>query len=100
MIGSIILGLVAVTLLILGYLIWKKEKISLLHDYHYNKVAEEDKKAFCTLSGMGVFSIGFGMLISAVVIEITDSPSSFIAFMIGFVIGLTMLIYAGNKYNR
>ena len=100
MIGSIILGLVAVTLLILGYLIWKKEKISLLHDYHYDKVTEEDKKAFCTLSGMGVFIIGFGMLISAVVIEITDSPSSFIAFMIGFVIGLAMLIYAGNKYNR
>lgn len=51
-IGSIILGLVGIVFVILGYLIWKKEKISILHDYHYDKVSEVDKKAFCTLSGL------------------------------------------------
>mgnify|MGYP006967124825 CR=1 FL=1 len=33
--------------------IWKKDKISLLHEYHYNRVAEEDKKVFCTFGSMG-----------------------------------------------
>ena len=45
MIGSIILGLVGIVLIALGYLVWKKEKISLFHDYHYEKVSEEDKTA-------------------------------------------------------
>ena len=100
MIGSIILGLASISLIVLGYLIWKKEKISLLHDYHYDKVSEEDKKAFCTLSGIGVLVIGIGMFISAVLTAVTYSMWSYIAFGVGFVAGLTMLIYAGLRYNR
>lgn len=100
MIGSLIIGLVGMVFVMFGYQIWKKEKISLLHDYHYNRVSVEDKKAFCTLSGIGVLLIGIGLVITAIVIGITDSPWSFIAFAIGFVAGLVMLIYAGARYNR
>ncbi len=100
MIGSLIIGLVGMVFVMFGYQIWKKEKISLLHDYHYNRVSVEDKKAFCTLSGIGVLLIGIGLVITAIVIGITDSPWSFIAFAIGFVAGLVMLIYAGVRYNR
>lgn len=100
MIGSIIVGLIGIVFVILGYLIWKNEKISLLHDYHYDKVSAEDKKTFCTLSGVGVLLIGIGIFITAIIIGITDSPWSFIAFAIGFVVGLIMLIYAGLRYNR
>lgn len=74
--------------------------ITLLHDYHYDKVSAEDKKAFCTLSGVGVLVIGVGIFITGILIEITDSPWSFIAFAIGFVLGLGMLICAGIRYNR
>lgn len=100
MLGSIIFGLVAIILIILGYLIWKKEKISLLHDYHYDKVSEEDKKAFCTVSGIGVLVIGIGMFIAAILTAVTYSMWSYMAFVIGFVAGLVMLIYAGIRYNR
>ena len=100
MIASIILGLVGSVLIVLGYLIWKKEKISLFHDYHYEKVSEEDKKAFCTISGIGVVLIGIGILTTAIIIGITDSFWSFIAFVVGFVVGLIMLIYAGIRYNH
>ncbi len=100
MIGSLIIGFVGIVFAMLGYQIWKKEKISLLHDYHYNRVSAEDKKAFCTLSGIGVLLIGIGLVITAIVIGITDSPWSFIAFAIGLVAGLVMLIYAGVRYNR
>ena len=50
--GSIIVGFVGFVLIILGYMVWKKEKISLFHDDHYDRVSEEDKKAFCTISGI------------------------------------------------
>ena len=100
MIGSIILGLASISLIVLGYLIWKKEKISLLHEYHYDKVSEADRKAFCTVSGIGVLLIGIGIFVTAVLTAITYSMWSYIAFVLGFVAGLTMLIYAGIKYNR
>ena len=98
--GSIIVGFVGFVLIILGYMVWKKEKISLFHDYHYDKVSEEDKKAFCTISGIGVVLIGIGLFITSIIIGITDSMWSFIPFVIGFVAGLIMLIYSGIKYNR
>lgn len=100
MIGSIILGLIGIVLIMLGYMVWKKEKISLFHEYHYDKVSAEDKKAFCTISGIGVVLIGIGILITAVIIGITNSMWSFIPFVLGFVAGLIMLIYAGIRYNR
>ena len=78
----------------------EKEKISILHSYHYDKVSEEDKKAFCAISGIGILLIGIGLLITGIIIGITDSALSFIAFAIGFVVGLVILIYAGIKYNR
>ena len=98
--GSILVGLVGFVLIILGYMVWKKEKISLFHDYHYDKVSEEDKKAFCTISGIGVVLIGIGLFITSIIIGITESMWSFIPFVIGFVAGLIMLIYSGIKYNR
>ncbi len=99
MLGAIFIGILAIVFLIVGYLIWKKQRISLLHEYHYDKLSENDKKAFCKVSGLGVISIGIGLLITAIIIGITDSAWSFIAFVIGFAIGIALLIYAGKKYN-
>ena len=43
------------------YTVWKKEKISLFHDFHYDEVSAEEKKAFCTISVIGVVLIGIGI---------------------------------------
>lgn len=100
MVESIIVGLIGIIFDILGYMIWKKEKISLLHNYHYDKVSEEDKKAFCTISGIGILLIGIGLILTAIIIGITNSVWSFIAFTISFIVGIVMLIYAGIRYNH
>ena len=96
----VIVGLTGIVFCLLGYLIWKKQKIMLLHDYHYDKVSTEDIEEFCTMSGKGVLTIGVGLLITALIIGITDSPWSFIIFAIGFVAGMRMLVRAGNIYNQ
>lgn len=98
--GTIIVGLVGIIIIVLGYLLWKKERISLLHDYHYDKVSEENKKAFCALSGMGLLSVGFGLLATAVLLLFTESLWSFIPLVAGLAVGLWLLILAGNTYNR
>ena len=43
---------------------------------------------------MGV-AIGIGLLLTAIIIGITDSALSFIAFALGFGVGLALLNYAG-----
>ena len=93
-------GVLALIFIYLGWLIWKKEKITLLHSYHYDKVSPSNKKLFCKISGWGVLLIGIGLLVTAIMIGITDSALSFIAFALGFVVGLVLLIYAGVKYNH
>ena len=49
---------------------------------------------------LGVILIGLGILITAIIIAVTDSVWSFLAFAIGFLLGLALLISAGMKYNR
>ena len=100
MVGAIIVAVIGIVFVTLGYLMWKKEIITLLHSYHYDKVSPSDKKVFCKISGLGVIFIGIGLLVTAMIIGITDSALSFITFALGFVVGFALLIYAGAKYNR
>ena len=99
-IGVLTTGGVGVLLVVLGVLLWKKEMITLLHDYHVDKVSQEDKKAFCKLSGIGLIIPGAGLVLSAILLGITDSAWSFLCFAVSFPVGLGMLIAAGRKYNR
>ena len=98
--GAILIGGFALLFFVLGYLVWIKEKITLFHSYHYDKVAEENKKAFCKLSGIGLIVIGIGVLLAGIICSATSSMWGGIAIAIVFLFGLVMLIYAGIKYNR
>ena len=99
LIAVILVALIGTLCMVLGYLLWKKERITLLHEYHYDHVAPEHKKAFCTLSGVGMIAMGAGMLLTAVLLSITTSWWSFLLFAIGFGIGIGLLVSAGKKYN-
>ena len=99
-VACLIIGVVGIVVIVMGYLIWKKERISLLHDYHYDKVSEANKKIFCTISGIGLVVVGCGFLLTAVVLGITSSVWSYLVMAVGFVTGISLLIYAGSKYNR
>ena len=98
--AAVIIGLVGALLSVIGFLIWKKEMITLLHDYHYDKVTEENKKPFCTLSGIGILVIGAGMILTALLLGFTSSSISYAAMAVGFAVGLAIVICAGVKYNR
>ena len=99
-IGVLTTGGVGILLVVLGLVLWKKERITLLHDYHVDKVSQENKKAFCKLSGIGLIVSGVGLVLSAILLGITDSAWSFLCFAVSFPVGLGMLISAGKKYNK
>lgn len=100
MILLLIFGSVGVLFFVLGWQIWKKEKIGLLQEYHRDKVSETDWKRFCTLCGIGMCTMGVGMLLSAVWYGMFQNPWSLAAFSVGFVTGLGLMIRAIWKYNR
>ena len=99
-IGVVITGAIGILITVLGGLLWKKEKITILHDYHVDKVSVENKAAFCKQSGIGLIVIGAGLMITAVILGFTDSARSFLCFAVCFVTGIVILIAAGQKYNR
>ncbi len=84
--------------LVLGYLIWKKEKISLLHSYHYTKVKEEDKKEYCKYMGITNILIGMGLVLMGF-IDYFFMGYGMIAFGIFFIIAMVLFVRTQKKYN-
>lgn len=96
----VVLGAVALLFLWLGYLIWIKEKINLIHAYHYTKVKEADKKVYTSIMGKAMIVIGIGMVLSDILFLIMRTGECMIVFVILYVVGLGMMTYAQIKYNR
>ncbi len=98
----IIILLLAVGAIIIryGYIVWIKEDLTVLHDYHSNKLSEENKKAFCTIMGVGLILVGAGIAIYGILLSFSPSIKVLIPMAAGFVIGLVMMVYAILKYNK
>ena len=99
-ITSVLFVLLGFVFVMLGRQIWKKQRIDLIISYHSQKVREENKRAYCTLAGIGVLIMGIGFLLSGICIIFTQSFLAFIPMASGVILGITLLICAVMKYNR
>lgn len=84
----------------LGWRIWKKEQITLIHNYHYAKVTETDKKPYTEKMGKAMIVMGTGMLLTGVIDSITSTEYGWLAFGICFAAGLIIMVLAQIKYNH
>lgn len=100
LIEFLILVIVGSAFLIVGWLIWKKEKITLIHSYHYSKVSESNKEAYTALVGKGALVMGFGIIMTGIIDLITRTGWGWVVFGISFAVGLGCMIYAGLRYSR
>ena len=98
-VGVIIDLAVGLCCIILGLLIWKKQKISLLHDYHYQYVKREAIPAYTLMVGRGIVIVGAGIA-AAGLFDLVMSPLWWVPMAAGFVLGLALVIFAQRKYNR
>ena len=96
---AVIDAAVGILLIVLGLLTWKKQKISLLHEYHYANVKKEDYPAYTRAVGIGQILIGAGLCLTGVLRLLTESMLAWAAFVIGLVLGLIVLHRAQMKYN-
>ena len=97
--GMIVFLAVGILCFVFGLLLWKKRRISLVHDYHTRKVQEADVPAYTRLMGFGLLAIGAGCVLTGVVAFGLERPLGWIAFPAGFLVGLALILRAQKKYN-
>lgn len=88
-----------VILLVLGWQIWKNEKITLIHSYHYKNVRDENKKAYTTEIGMAAIIIAIGIILTGIVDYTTQSVYGWYVFLFSFAVGVILIIHTQIKYN-
>ena len=96
---TILLIAVGALLILLGLLTWKKQKIAILHEYHYKNVKESDIPAYTRVMGIGQIVIGAGACLTWIIQYFTGSPLSWIAFAAGLAVGLILFHNGQMKYN-
>ncbi len=82
-----------------GFQIKNKQRITLIHDYHWKNVKEQDIKPYTSLMGMGQYSIGIGCLTSGVLGLFVSSIVTIIPIFLGIIIGFIIMYKAQKKYN-
>ncbi len=90
---------VGILFVVLGLLLWKKQKITILHDYHYKNVKKEDVSAYTRLMGIGQIVIGVGLCLTGLLMLITQSQAVWTVFVLGMVIGLILMHRTQMRYN-
>ena len=83
---------------VMGLLIWKKQKVSLIHDYHYKNVKKEDIPCYSRLIGIGIIIIGAGIG-AAGIMNLFELSLWWIPLLAGFIAGLAVMNRAQKKYN-
>ena len=96
--GVIIELAVGALCIVLGALLWKKQRVSILHDYHYQHVKKEDIPAYTKQMGIGLIVIGAGISLTGL-LDLVHTSVWWIPLLAGFVLGIAVLYRAQKKYN-
>ena len=106
MIGFVVSFLVGVVCLVLGF-VNRSGNISTLHEYHRNRVSEEDRIPFGRKVGLGTVIIGAGIMAFSVLGTVTLYTEKDLFILIGtalmllaIVIGMAISFAAMKKYNK
>lgn len=96
----ILLSIIGLLFIIMGLVIWKKQKISLINSINSSKVSAENTPTFTALIGKALIIMGIGMILTGVFDYGTLSIWGWLFFTAAFTIGMIMMIYATKNYNR
>ena len=92
--------LLGIIFIVLGLMIGIGKKMNLIISYHCDKVSEENKNAYCSIFGLGVFFIGIGFAVTGILSVVLQSIFALIPMAAGLVLGIAFILAAIIKYNR
>lgn len=96
----ILMSLIGLAFLVIGWLLWKKQRITLIHGYHYTHVREADKPAYTARMGKACLVMGLGCLLCGFISTAFDTGWGWAAFAICFPLGCLMMLDAQKLFNR
>ena len=99
LIEPIVFGAVGILLIVIGLLVWKKQKVTLLHDYHWKNVRKKDLPAYCRLIGLGLVVMGAGAVLCGLVDILTGTQKGLWCFALGMAAGMILMGKAQKQYN-
>lgn len=99
MVELVILLFIGSLFLYLGWRIWKREQITLIHSYHYKRVLDEDKAAYTETMGKACIVMGIGLLLTAGINFLSNTSYGWLVFGISFLLGIAAFLQAQYKYN-
>lgn len=94
----ILFGLIGLLVGYMGWCIWKKQRIELIHNYHYKNVSDSNKKPYTEQVGKALMLIGVGVVIGEIVIQF-NKTYGLMCFGICFIMAFRKLHKAQKKYN-
>ncbi len=96
--GVIIEAAVGLLCIVLGIILWKKQKVSLVHDYQYKNVKKDDIPAYSRLLGIGIILVGAGICVTGIM-NLFESSLWWIPLLVGVVAGFLVMHRSQKKYN-
>lgn len=93
-------GLIGLALLRVGWLIWKRQRIDLIHEHHTHRVSAEDRPAFTAGMGRALMLIGAGCLLCGLINWLSGTWWGWAAFVTAFIAGCARMLRLGSRCSR
>ncbi len=90
---------VGLLLIVLGLLTWKKQRVTIIHEYHRKNVKKEDLPEYAREMGIAQIVIGIGLCLTGILLAATVSVFAWIPFVANLLAGLYIMHRALTKYN-
>ena len=74
--------------------------IGSIHWYNRRKVTKENQLPYCRCIGLGTLIVGLSMILSGIVQAFAGMEVGGIIIIVGFMVGLALIVYAQFKYNK
>ena len=74
--------------------------IGSIHLYNRRKVTKENQLPYCRCVGLGTLIVGLSMILSGIVQAFAGMEVGGIIIIVGFMVGLSLIVYAQFKYNK
>ena len=74
--------------------------IGSIHWYNRRKVTKENQLPYCRCVGLGTLIVGLSMILSGIVQAFAGIEVGGIIIVVGFMVGLALIVYAQFKYNK
>ena len=95
---SSLLSMTGIAFVLLGILMWRKDKIELLHYYHYKNVSKEERQHYVKIVGK-IYIFSGGLFIFSA-IAFLFLKYGWIISVIGFIMFLIRMSHIQNRFNK